>query len=85
MHNVYMNTSAFVVKIHKSRKIEKEIAGIKKHTSFHYTRASFPSFCARNESGSNSVGVYSDNSDDDDKDGAEVAWMSGRVVDRLEM
>ena len=28
---------------------------------------------------------YSNNNDDDDKDGAEVAWMSGRVVDRLEM
>ena len=34
----------------------------------------------------NKIVRYSDNNDDDDdKDGAEVAWMSGRVVDRLEM
>ena len=32
----------------------------------------------------NKIVRYSDNNDDDDKDGAEVAWMSGRVVDRLE-
>ena len=79
----------------RKRKIEKEITGIKKHTS---SVLHSPAFAPATRvvvivlvlvlgvvGKENKIVRYSDNNDDDDKDGAEVAWMSGRVVDRLEM